>query len=182
MMKTVYGDKARFINTYLSEVPGAYLTGDLATVDALGDFWIKGRSDDVIQVSGHRLGTEELESALIASPEVSEAAVIGVPDAIKGESIYAFVTLKAEVVATDDLKKALIAHVRLVIGPIATLEVIQWTDALPKTRSGKIMRRLLRQIASGKTADFGDLSTLAEPAVIKQLVNDARSLCVKEVL
>ncbi|MCH9689473.1 MAG: acetate--CoA ligase [Gammaproteobacteria bacterium] len=170
MMKTVYGDKSRFITTYLSEVPGAYLTGDLARINTSGHYFIKGRSDDVIQVSGHRLGTEELESALVSSPEVSEAAVVGVPDVIKGESIYAFVTLKAGAVATDELKKALIAHVRVVIGPIATLDTIQWSDRLPKTRSGKIMRRLLRQIASGQTSDFGDVSTLAEPAVIQQLL------------
>ncbi len=182
MMKTVYGDKQRFIDTYLSEVPGAYLTGDLAAVDAQGDYWVKGRSDDVIKVSGHRLGTEELESALIASPEVSEAAVVGVPDAIKGETLYAFVTLKADAEETDALKKALIDHVRSEIGPIATLETIQWTDVLPKTRSGKIMRRLLKQIATGKTEDFGDLSTLADSAVIQQLVLDARTLCVKEEL
>ncbi len=182
MMKTVYGDKARFINTYLSDVPGAYLTGDLATCDVSGDFWIKGRSDDVIKVSGHRLGTEELESALVSSPEVSEAAVVGVPDAIKGESIHAFVTLQGGVDASDDLKKGLVAHVRAVIGPIATLETIQWANDLPKTRSGKIMRRLLRQIASGQTKDFGDLSTLAQPSVIQQLVLNALKTGAKEGL
>ncbi len=182
MMKTVYGDKARFINTYLSEVPGAYLTGDLAEVDDVGDYWVKGRSDDVIQVSGHRLGTEELESALVSSPEVSEAAVIGVPDGIKGESIYAFVTLKAGVALSDALKHSLIAHVRSVIGPIATIETIQWAKALPKTRSGKIMRRLLKQIAGGTTEELGDLSTLAEPAVIEELIKDACSARVKEAL
>jgi len=182
MMKTVYGDKQRFIDTYLREVPGAYLTGDLAEIDAEGDYWVKGRADDVIQVSGHRLGTEELESALVASAEVSEAAVVGVPDAIKGETIYAFVTLKAGIMATDALKKSLIAHVRSVIGPIATLEMIQWAEVLPKTRSGKIMRRLLRKIAIGETANFGDLSTLADPAVIQQLVLGAHALCAKEDL
>ena len=170
MMKTVYGDHKRFITTYLTEVPGAYLTGDLAEIDKHNQFWIKGRSDDVIQVSGHRLGTEEIESALLASTEVSEAAVVGVPDAIKGESIYAIVTLKVGVLGTESLKKALIKQVRMTIGPIAAIDNIQWSDKLPKTRSGKIMRRLLRQIASGKTTDFGDVSTLAEPAVIKQLI------------
>lgn len=172
MMKTVYGDKARFVNTYLTDVPGAYLTGDLATRDKQGNFWIKGRSDDVIQVSGHRLGTEELESALVSSPEVSEAAVVGVPDAIKGESIYAFVTLKAEFLASDTLRQALITHVRHVIGPIATIDSIQWSDKLPKTRSGKIMRRLLKQIASGETRNFGDVSTLAEPTVLQDLLKE----------
>ncbi len=172
MMKTVYQDKARFIQTYLSEVPGAYLTGDLASCDERKNFWIKGRSDDVIQVSGHRLGTEELESALVEYPGVSEAAVVGMPDPLKGEAIEAFVTLKADVIADDDLKKALIQHVREVIGPIATIDKIQWSDKLPKTRSGKIMRRLLKKIASGKTSDFGDVSTLAEPGVIKDLLKE----------
>ncbi|MDF1646811.1 MAG: acetate--CoA ligase [Legionellaceae bacterium] len=182
MMKTVYGDDERFVQTYLKVVPDAYLTGDLATVDEDGHFWMKGRSDDVIQVSGHRLGTEELESALISSTAVSEAAVVGVPDAIKGESLYAFVILKAGVLETEALKKELVAHVRTVIGSIATLDMIQWSAALPKTRSGKVMRRLLRQIASGQTDDLGDLSTLAEPAVIQQLVLDASQICNKEVL
>ncbi|MDF1684969.1 MAG: acetate--CoA ligase [Legionellaceae bacterium] len=182
MMQGIYGDKQRFINTYLSEVPGAYLTGDLAHVDAAGQYWIAGRSDDVIQVSGHRLGTEELESALVSHPSVSEAAVVGVPDDIKGENLYAFVILQASVESTDELKYALIAHVRTVIGPIATLEVIQWADGLPKTRSGKIMRRLLRKIAGGDASHLGDLSTLAEPAIIKQLILDARALCSNEVL
>ncbi|MDX2345400.1 MAG: acetate--CoA ligase [Legionella sp.] len=172
MMKTVYGDKARFVSAYLTDVPGAYLTGDLAAIDEQGNYWIKGRSDDVIQVSGHRLGTEEIESALVSFDDVSEAAVVGVPDAIKGEHIYAFVTLKAGVIKSNRLKKDLIMHVRQIIGPIATIDSIQWSDKLPKTRSGKIMRRLLKQIASGKTHDFGDVSTLAEPAVIKALLKE----------
>jgi len=182
MMQGIYGDTQRFIDTYLSEVPGAYITGDLAHVDAAGHYWIAGRSDDVIQVSGHRLGTEELESALVSHLAVSEAAVVGVPDDIKGEHVYAFVILQASIQATDELKQALVRHVRGVIGPIATLEMIQWADALPKTRSGKIMRRLLRKIAGGDTSHLGDLSTLAEPAVIQQLVLDARALCSNEVL
>lgn len=177
MMQGIYGDKQRFIDTYLHEVPGAYLTGDLAHVDASGNYWIAGRSDDVIQVSGHRLGTEELESALVSHPRVSEAAVVGVPDEIKGEHLYAFVTLQVSVQSTDELKQALIKHVREVIGPIATLECIQWADALPKTRSGKIMRRLLRKIAQGDVSNLGDLSTLAEPAIIQPLIIDARALC-----
>lgn len=182
MMQGIYRDKQRFIDTYLSEVPGAYLTGDLAHVDASGNYWIAGRSDDVIQVSGHRLGTEELESALVSHEAVSEAAVVGVPDEIKGEALYAFVTTQIDTKPTDELKHVLVAHVREVIGPIATLQSIQWADALPKTRSGKIMRRLLRKIAGGDAAHLGDLSTLAEPAVIKQLVLDARALCSNEVL
>lgn len=182
MMQGIYGNKQRFIDTYLSEVPGTYLTGDLAHIDEAGQYWIAGRSDDVIQVSGHRLGTEELESALVSHVSVSEAAVVGVPDVIKGASLYAFVTTQADVKVTDALKQALIAHVRTVIGPIATLEVIQWADALPKTRSGKIMRRLLRKIAAGDASHLGDLSTLADPTVIKQLVLDARALCSNEVL
>ncbi len=173
MMKTVYGDKARFVNTYLTEVPGAYLTGDLAMISQQGHFWIQGRSDDVIQVSGHRLGTEELESALVSSPEVSEAAVVGVPDAVKGEAIYAFVTLKSQVARSEALKQLLITHVRHVIGPIATIDSIQWSDKLPKTRSGKIMRRLLKKIARGETRDFGDVSTLAEPTVLQDLLKEA---------
>jgi len=182
MMQNVYGNKKRFIDTYLREVPGAYVTGDLAYVDVAGDYWIAGRSDDVIQVSGHRLGTEELESALVSHPSVSEAAVVGVPDVVKGASLYAFVTAQANVQLTDELKQILTAHVRSVIGPIATLGRIQWSDALPKTRSGKIMRRLLRKIAEGDASNLGDLSTLAEPAVIARLVSDARALCSKEVL
>lgn len=182
MMQGIYGDTQRFIDTYLSEIPGAYLTGDLAHIDTYGNYWIAGRSDDVIQVSGHRLGTEELESALVSHAAVSEAAVVGVLDDIKGEHLYAFVTLQAEIKPTDALKSCLVAHVREVIGPIATLECIQWADALPKTRSGKIMRRLLRKIARGDAAHLGDLSTLAEPAIIQQLVVDARALCSNEVL
>jgi acetyl-CoA synthetase len=181
MMKTVYGDTERFIDTYLRDVPGAYLTGDLAQQDDDGNFWIQGRSDDVIQVSGHRLGTEELESALVSFSGVSEAAVVGVPDAITGECIHAFVTLQAGTDPTDALKQALVLHVREVIGPIATLRVIQWADALPKTRSGKIMRRLLRKIAGGDVGDLGDLSTLAEPAVIETLILDRQALCLSEV-
>jgi len=182
MMQGIYGDRQRFIDTYLREVPGAYLTGDLAHVDEAGQFWIAGRSDDVIQVSGHRLGTEELESALVSHPRVAEAAVVGVPDAIKGESLYAFVTTQADVRPTDTLKQDLVAHVRAVIGPIATLETIQWAEALPKTRSGKIMRRLLRKIAGGDTSELGDLSTLADPTVMTHLVSNARALRSNEVL
>ncbi len=172
MMKTVYGDKKRFIDAYFSEVPGAYLTGDLATVDDDGVYWIQGRADDVIQVSGHRLGTEELESALVSYPHVSEAAVVGVPDNITGERIHAFVTLQADTPATDALKAALVRHVREVIGPIATIAVIQWAEALPKTRS------ILRKIAADDASHLGDLSTLAEPQVIDALIVGRREVCV----
>ena len=171
LMKSIYGDKQRFIETYLQPVSGAYVTGDLAYYDECGDFWILGRGDDVIKVSGHRLGTEELESALVSYPVVSEAAVVGIPHPIKGEGLYAFVTLKSDVKQTDALKKILIAHVRETIGPVATLDIIQWADALPKTRSGKIMRRILKKIAANaESEDLGDLSTLADPSVIDNLI------------
>lgn len=182
MMKTVYGDKQRFLDTYLTEVPGAYLTGDLASVDEDGNYWVKGRSDDIIQVSGHRLGTEELESALISHDTVSEAGVVGVHDDIKGEAIYAFVTLKADANADDDLKQALVQHVRKMMGPVATIDRIQWAEALPKTRSGKIMRRLLRKIARHEVSSLGDLSTLAEPEVIEALIQGQKAQSIKEVI
>ncbi|MFZ4077804.1 MAG: AMP-binding enzyme, partial [Legionellaceae bacterium] len=171
MMATIYGDKQRFVQTYLEELPGAYLTGDLAYYDEKGDFWILGREDDVIKVSGHRLGTEELESALVSHPLVSEAGVVGFPHPIKGEGLYAFVTLQSDAKPTDALKKILIEHVREKIGPVATLDVIQWADGLPKTRSGKIMRRILRgMVRKLGREDLGDLSTLADPGVIDNLI------------
>lgn len=171
MMATIYGDKQRFVQTYLEEVPGAYLTGDLAYYDEKGDFWILGREDDVIKVSGHRLGTEELESALVSHPLVSEAGVVGFPHPIKGEGLYAFVTLQSDSQPTDALKKILIEHVREKIGPVATIDVIQWADGLPKTRSGKIMRRILRgMVRKLGREDLGDLSTLADPGVIDNLI------------
>lgn len=172
MMQTVYGDRERFINNYFKEVPGHYLTGDNAYRDQEGYFWITGRNDDVIKVSGHRIGTGEVESALLTHPAVSEAGVVAVPHKIKGESIYAFVTLKAEVKPSDALKKALMQQVRNTIGAIATPEFIQWADALPKTRSGKIMRRLLRKIANNEVDNLGDISTLADPQVVDNLVKE----------
>lgn len=170
MMQTIYGDHQRFIDTYFKEVPGSYLTGDGAHCDADGYYWITGRNDDVIKVSGHRLGTEELESALISHSAVSEAGLVGIPDDIKGQAIYAFVTTKAGIEQTDQLKEELIQHIRHHIGPIATPAAIQWAADLPKTRSGKIMRRILRKIACGELENLGDTSTLANPAVIDELI------------
>lgn len=173
IMQDVYGDHARFVKSYFSEVPGAYLTGDLALCDEEGYFLIEGRSDDVIKVSGHRIGTQEVESALILHSSVSEAAVVPVDDEIKGQTIYAFVTLKSGVQPSDALKKELVHTVRESIGPIATPGFIQWAEELPKTRSGKIMRRILRKIASQDTEDLGDLSTLADPEVVNHLVKES---------
>ena len=170
LLQTIYGDHQRFLDTYLKKLPGAFVTGDGAYRDVEGDFWITGRTDDVIKVSGHRIGTEEVESALVSHPALAEAAVVGIPHDIKGESIYAFVIIKIDVIATDALKNELIQHVRTVIGPLAAPEQIQWTNALPKTRSGKIMRRLLRKIASKELNNLGDLSTLADASVIEMLI------------
>ncbi len=169
MMRTVYGDHQRFKDTYFTQFPGKYYTGDGARKDADGDFFLMGRLDDVINVSGHRMGTAEVESALVAHPKVAEAAVVGFPHEIKGEGIYAYVTLNVGVEKTDALKKELVAHVRKEIGPIATPDKIQWADGLPKTRSGKIMRRILKKIAAGLFDDMGDTSTLADPAVVEDL-------------
>lgn len=174
MMQTVYGDRQRFIDTYFKEVPGYYFTGDLAYKDADGYFWISGRSDDVIKVSGHRIGTQEVESALILHPAVSEAAVVAIPDEIKGQGIYAFVTLKMGEQSSETLSNELMQTVRKAIGPIATPQFIQWAEGLPKTRSGKIMRRLLRKIANNEIKDLGDLSTLADPNVVEQLIKKRR--------
>ncbi len=172
LMKTVYGDKKRFQETYFTEFPGCYVTGDNAHCDADGYYWITGRNDDVIKVSGHRIGTEEVESALVANASVAEAAVVAVAHEIKGESIYAFVVLRAGVNASEKLSKELIQQVRSSIGAIATPEVIQFVEALPKTRSGKIMRRLLRKIANHDLENLGDLSTLADPQVVEKLTKD----------
>jgi acetyl-CoA synthetase len=169
MMRTVYGDHDRFRDTYFSQFAGKYYTGDGARVDDDGDFILMGRLDDVINVSGHRMGTAEIESALVAHEAVAEAAVVGMPHEIKGEGIYAFVTLSSGVEGTDELKKALIKHVRSEIGPIASPDKIQWAPGLPKTRSGKIMRRILKKIAKNES-DFGDTSTLADPGVVDSLV------------
>ncbi|PPQ35630.1 acetate--CoA ligase [Rhodopila globiformis] len=171
-MRTVYGDHARFKQTYFSTFPGLYFTGDGARRDADGYYWITGRVDDVINVSGHRMGTAEVESALVAHPKVAEAAVVGFPHDIKGQGIYAYVTLNAEEEPTEELRKELVAWVRQEIGPIASPDAIQWAPALPKTRSGKIMRRILRKIAANETESLGDTSTLADPAVVTELVQN----------
>jgi acetyl-CoA synthetase len=170
MMRGVYGDPERFHETYFVQYPGYYFTGDGCRRDEDGYHWITGRVDDVINVSGHRMGTAEVESALVSHPAVAEAAVVGMPHPIKGQGIYAYVTLNADVEPSDDLRKALVAHVRKEIGPIATPDVIQWAPGLPKTRSGKIMRRILKKIAANDIADLGDTSTLADPSVVDNLV------------
>ncbi|MDP3558933.1 MAG: acetate--CoA ligase [Legionellaceae bacterium] len=175
LMQTIYGDKQRFINTYFKKFPGNFLTGDGAYRISGNHFWITGRNDDVINVSGHRIGTEEVESALVSHPAISEAAVIGIPDDIKGESIYAFVTPKIQVTPSDALKKELMQQVREKIGALAIPENIQWATALPKTRSGKIMRRILRKIACNELDDLGDVSTLADTSILDSLILEARS-------
>ncbi|HEV2621545.1 MAG TPA: acetate--CoA ligase [Frateuria sp.] len=171
-MRTVYGDHQRFIETYFSAYPGNYFTGDGARRDEDGYYWITGRVDDVINVSGHRIGTAEVESALVAHPKVAEAAVVGCPHEIKGQGIYAYVTLVAGESGTDELRKELIAWVRKEIGPIATPDFLQWAPSLPKTRSGKIMRRILRKIGENQPDQLGDISTLADPSVVKNLVDE----------
>ncbi|GAD57997.1 acetate--CoA ligase [Brevundimonas sp. BAL450] len=171
-MRTVYGDHNRFIETYFTTFPGKYFTGDGARRDADGYYWITGRIDDVLNVSGHRLGTAEIESALVSHPAVSEAAVVGYPHDIKGQGVWAYVTLKADQEPSEDLRKALVTHVRAEIGPIASPDVIQWAPGLPKTRSGKIMRRILRKIAENETSALGDTSTLADPSVVDDLVRN----------
>ncbi len=173
-MRTVYGDHQRFVDTYFRTYPGKYFTGDGCRRDGDGYYWITGRVDDVINVSGHRLGTAEVESALVAHTQVAEAAVVGYPHDIKGQGIYAYVTLKAGVAATEELRKELVLWVGKEIGAIAKPDVIQWAPGLPKTRSGKIMRRILRKIAEGDTSNLGDTTTLADPAVVSDLVKNAR--------
>src|SRR6202521_1524389 len=175
MMRTVYGDHQRFIDTYFKTYPGKYFTGDGCRRDADGYYWITGRLADVINGAGHRLGTSEVESALVAHPKVSEAAVVGYPHNIKGQGIYAYVTLMAGETASDGLRKELIAWVRKEIGPIASPDLIQFAPGLPKTRSGKIMRRILRKIAEDEYGNLGDTSTLAEPAVVDDLVNNRQN-------
>jgi acetyl-CoA synthetase len=165
-------DRRRFKEAYFTMFPGYYFTGDGAKKDEDGYFWLMGRIDDVINVSGHRIGTAEVESALVSHPSVAEAAVIGIPHEVKGQGIYAFVTLKAGMKGSEELRKELLAHVRKVIGPIATPDKLQFADALPKTRSGKIMRRILRKIAAGKIEELGDTSTLTDPNVVIQLAGE----------
>jgi acetyl-CoA synthetase len=171
-MRTVYGDPNRFKETYFVQFPGKYTTGDGAFEDEDGYYWLIGRLDDVINVSGHRMGTAEVESALVSHPKVAESAVVGFPHPIKGEGIYAYVTLNTGVEKSDELKKELVAHVRKEIGPIATPDKIQWADALPKTRSGKIMRRILKKIAANEINALGDTTTLADPSVVDLLVKN----------
>ena len=169
-MRTVYGDHRRFVETYFTQYPGRYFTGDGARRDADGDYWITGRVDDVLNVSGHRMGTAEVESALVAHPAVAESAVVGYPHDVKGQGIYAYVTLSAGFDSSEDLRRELARWVRKEIGPIATPDLIQWAPGLPKTRSGKIMRRILRKIAANEHDALGDTSTLADPAVVADLV------------
>ena len=171
-MRTVFGDHERFVQTYFSTYPGSYFTGDGCRRDADGYYWITGRVDDVINVSGHRMGTAEVESALVSHETVSEAAVVGYPHDIKGQGIYAYVTLMAGKEPSDALRKELVAHVRKEIGPIASPDVIQFAPGLPKTRSGKIMRRILRKIAENELGSLGDTSTLADPSVVDDLVKN----------
>ncbi|MGB7215652.1 MAG: acetate--CoA ligase [Gammaproteobacteria bacterium] len=169
-MRTVFGDHQRFVETYFTQFPGKYFTGDGARRDADGYYWITGRVDDVINVSGHRMGTAEIESALVAHPKVAEAAVVGFPHDLKGQGIYAYVTLVSGETPTEALRAELVDWVRKEIGPIATPDFIQWAPSLPKTRSGKIMRRILRKIAANDYGDLGDTSTLADPSVVEELV------------
>ncbi|MCB1721061.1 MAG: acetate--CoA ligase, partial [Alphaproteobacteria bacterium] len=171
-MRTVFGDHERFIKTYFSDFPGMFTTGDGARRDKDGDYRITGRVDDVINVSGHRLGTAEIEDAINEHPGIAESAVVGYPHEIKGTGIYAFVTLAAEKQPSEEIKAAIIKTVRTEIGPIATPDIIQWAPSLPKTRSGKIMRRILRKIAANETNQIGDTSTLADPAVVEDLIKN----------
>ncbi|HEV56775.1 MAG TPA: acetate--CoA ligase [Phycisphaerales bacterium] len=174
MMRTTYGDHDRFIDTYFAMFENVYFTGDGCRVDADGDHWLMGRIDDVVNVSGHRIGTAEVESALVSHPKVAEAAVTPIPHEIKGQGLYAYVTLVEGVEETNELKKELIMHVRKEIGPIAAPEAIQFAPALPKTRSGKIMRRILRKIAEKDTGNLGDITTLADPSVVEKLIAGRR--------
>ena len=174
-MRTVYGDHQRFIDTYFSTYPGNYFTGDGCRRDADGFYWITGRVDDVINVSGHRMGTAEVESALVSHAAVAESAVVGYPHDIKGQGIYAYVTVTAGTDVSDDLRKDLTQHVRKEIGPIATPDMVQFSPGLPKTRSGKIMRRILRKIAANDYGNLGDISTLAEPGVVDELIQNRQN-------
>ena len=173
-MRSVYGDHQRFFDTYFRTYPGSYFTGDGCRRDADGYYWITGRVDDVINVSGHRIGTAEVESALVSHPKVAEAAVVGFPHDLKGQGIYAYVTLIAGEMPSDELRRALVAHVRSEIGALAAPDHVQWAPGLPKTRSGKIMRRILRKIAENAPDQLGDTSTLADPSVVESLVKERR--------
>jgi acetyl-CoA synthetase len=173
--RTIYGDHERFVQTYFSAYPGTYFTGDGSRRDEDGYYWITGRVDDVINVSGHRMGTAEVESALVAHAKVAEAAVVGYPHDLKGQGIYCYVTLNNGVEPSDELKKELVAHVRREIGPIASPDLIQFSPGLPKTRSGKIMRRILRKIAEDEFGSLGDTSTLADPGVVDDLIENRQN-------
>jgi acetyl-CoA synthetase len=175
-MRTVYGDHQRFIDTYFSTFDNVYFTGDGAKRDNDGYYWITGRVDDVINVSGHRLGTAEIESALVSHHSVSEAAVVGFPHDIKGQGIYAYVTLKDGEVGSETLHQDLLNTVSKVISPIAKPESIQWAPNLPKTRSGKIMRRILRKIAANEIDNLGDTSTLADPSAVEELISNKKNM------
>jgi len=170
--RTVYGDHERFVDTYFSAYEGKYFTGDGCRRDQDGYYWITGRVDDVINVSGHRMGTAEVESALVAHGSVAEAAVVGYPHDIKGQGIYAYVTLNADSEPSEELRSELVKWVRKDIGPIASPDLIQWAPGLPKTRSGKIIRRILRRIAANDYSDLGDTSTLADPSVVDDLIDN----------
>ena len=176
ILRSLYGDHDRYIQTYFGTYSGYYFTGDGCRIDEDGDYWLLGRVDDVINVSGHRMGTAEVESALVSHPAVAEAAVVGFPHDIKGQGIYAYVTLKTGNEYDDALKGELVKHVRTEIGPIASPDQIQWAPALPKTRSGKIMRRILRKVAEGDGDKIGDVSTLADPSVVENIIRDHSSL------
>jgi acetyl-CoA synthetase len=176
--RTLFGDHDRFEQTYFSTFKGMYFSGDGARRDEDGYYWITGRVDDVLNVSGHRLGTAEIESALVSHPKIAEAAVVGIPHNIKGQAIYAYITLNHGEEPSPELYTEVRNWVRKEIGPIATPDVLHWTDSLPKTRSGKIMRRILRKIAAGDTSNLGDTSTLADPAVVDKLLEEKQSMKV----
>jgi acetyl-CoA synthetase len=178
MLRDIWGDTERFKANYLEKYPGHYYTGDGARKDADGYFWILGRLDDVIKVSGHRIGTMEVESAIVSYPKVAEAAVAPYPHKIKGQAIWAFVTLKSGVKKSEEIKKEIVMHVRKEIGPVFQPDVIQFADELPKTRSGKIMRRILKAIASG--TDIGNVTTLADPSVVDSLLNERKKLDIDQ--
>jgi len=175
MMRTMWGDHERFVDTYFTMFPNVYFTGDGCRLDPDADYWLMGRIDDVVNVSGHRIGTAEVESALVSNPKVAEAAVVAMPHEIKGQGLYAYVTVKEGVKPSEELRKELALHVRKEIGPIAVPDVLHFTDALPKTRSGKIMRRVLRKIAENDTSNLGDTTTLADPSVVERLVAGRRT-------
>jgi acetyl-CoA synthetase len=174
-MRTVYGDHERFVQTYFSAFEGRYFTGDGARRDEDDYYWITGRVDDVLNVSGHRMGTAEVESALVSHGAVAEAAVVGYPHDIKGQGIYVYVTLMEGLEPSDELAQELRQWVRKEIGPIATPDLLQWAPGLPKTRSGKIMRRILRKVAENDFANLGDTSTLADPSVVENLIENRKN-------